>query len=345
MTQAIVEIVEVSNLSAIPDSDFLNVAQIGGYQIVVKKSDFKVGDLGLFISVDSVVPEEFLKFYNLHDKISKGRIRTIRLRGVYSQGLLLPLTHPEIQNAQVGDEFGEKLGIKKYEPPVQFKGLDTRPWPDGRLMIYDIESLQNPKHRNLFAIGEEVIMREKIHGKHMIVALIDNKFHVCTRRTSLKEPETITQNEYWYMAYKLELENKLRQISEDHEGKDVVIRGELFGPRCQFLHYGRKEVDFAAFDIEIGLGTYINDSEFQAVCDTYEIQTAPVLFKGPFSIEKVEELAEQKSTISLANDDLQEGIVITPKIETSIPRFGRKILKYISKEYALASGKEVEYAD
>ena len=345
MTQAIVEIVKIDNLSEIPESDFLNVAQIGGYQIVVRKSDFKLGDLGLFISVDSVVPEEFLKFYNLHDKISKGRIRTVRLRGVYSQGLLLPLTHPEIQNAQEGDEFGEKLGIKKYEPPVQFKGLDTRPWPDGRLMIYDIESLQNPKHRQLFSLGEEVVMREKIHGKHMIVALIDNIFHVCTRRTSLKEPESVIQNEYWYMAYKLELENKLRQISESHDNKDIVIRGELFGPRCQFMHYGRKEVDFAAFDIEISLGNYVNDAEFQAICDTYEIQTAPVLFKGPFSIEKVEELAEQKSTISLANNDFQEGIVVTPKNEVSIPRFGRKILKYISKEYALASGKEVEYAD
>jgi RNA ligase (TIGR02306 family) len=345
MTKAVAEIIKVDNLNSIPDSDFLNVAQVGGYQIVIRKADFQLGDLGLFISVDSVVPYEFLEFYNLHEVISKGRIRTKKLRGVVSQGLLLPLTHPELQNAQVGDDFAEKLNIVKYEPPVQFKGLDMRPWPTALLQIYDIESLQNFKWRDVFQEGEEVIVREKIHGKHMIMCLFQNEFHVCTRRTNLKRPDDLKKNEYWYIAFKHNFEEIMKQISQDFNGADIVIRGELFGPKCQFLHYGRKEVDFAVFDIEVNLGHYLPNNQFEQVCQKYNLQIAPLLYKGPFSISKMDELAELDSAISLNPNEISEGIVIKPTQEGFHPSLGRKFLKQIGKRYALEANKELEFAD
>jgi RNA ligase (TIGR02306 family) len=345
MTKAVVEIIKIDNINPIEDSDFLATVNVGGYVLVCKKEDFKVGDLGLFISVDSMVPHDFLEFYNLHEVISKGRIRTKKLRGVVSQGLLLSLKHPDLINAQEGDDFAEKLGIVKYEPPVQFKGLDTRNWPTALLHIYDVESLQNFKWREVFQIGETVAIREKIHGKHIIMCLYQGEFNVCTRRTNLERPEDPKRNEYWYVAHREKLEEKMRQISEEFGGADVALRGELFGPRCQFLTYGRKEVDFAAFDIEVNLGRYLPDAEFERVCNKYNIQMAPVLYRGAFSIEIAEHYAEQASTISSEQGTLQEGVVIKPLGEATYPLLGRKVLKQISKKYALLSNKEVEFAD
>ena len=109
---------KISDIQPIPNADAIEKAVVDGWEVVVaKKDNFKVGDLVIYIEIDSIVPKtegfEFLKKKNY-------RIRTIKMRGQISQGLILPLSFLDTQKRlfgyKLGDDVTEILGIKKYDP-------------------------------------------------------------------------------------------------------------------------------------------------------------------------------------------------------------------------------------
>jgi len=79
---------KIVSIQPIDGADRIEVATVLGWQVVVKKDEFKVGDLCIYIEIDSVLPE-IEDFEFLRDK--KFRIKTQKLRGQISQGLILPL--------------------------------------------------------------------------------------------------------------------------------------------------------------------------------------------------------------------------------------------------------------
>ena len=115
--RSLVTIQRVKMLSPIPDSDFLETAHVMGWQCVVKKGEFQTGDLGIYFEVDSFLPEEpryeFLRGSSYRDNVDNGkgfRIRTVRMRGQLSQGLLLPrMQFPELDDCSEGDDVTERL--------------------------------------------------------------------------------------------------------------------------------------------------------------------------------------------------------------------------------------------
>jgi hypothetical protein len=111
-----IEIVE--SLSPIKDADKIEVAKILGWECVVKKGEFKVGDKIIYVEIDSVMPEE-PQYEFLRDK--KFRIRTIKLRGQVSQGLVLPIISEnfDLSNFPIGSDVTELLGITKYLSPSE----------------------------------------------------------------------------------------------------------------------------------------------------------------------------------------------------------------------------------
>lgn len=120
-----IEIIE--ELREIPGADKIEVAKVLGWECVVKKGEFKVGDKVIYVEVDSVMPDR-PEYEFLRDR--KFRIRTIKLRGVVSQGLVLPVTVLKGNNkywaepgigffGDVGDDVTEALGITKYLSPSE----------------------------------------------------------------------------------------------------------------------------------------------------------------------------------------------------------------------------------
>ena len=125
---------KIQSLSPIPDADKIELAQVLGWKVVVKKGEFQVGDLVVYCEIDSLLPKkpefEFLKDSNY-------RIRTRKMRGVISQGICFPLDvlpietkwHiEEMEKARIANIHGadgaigmdvtKELGIEKYEPPI-----------------------------------------------------------------------------------------------------------------------------------------------------------------------------------------------------------------------------------
>lgn len=132
-------IVEIDEIHAIPEADAIECARIGGWPVVVKKDEFQVGDRALYIEIDAWVPEELAPFLfegKEFNGVKGARLRTKKLRGQISQGLLLSMStlaqHPKCPCiVSVGEDLTEVLGIQKWELPVdpQLRGLAKGNFP------------------------------------------------------------------------------------------------------------------------------------------------------------------------------------------------------------------------
>jgi len=124
MSRKLATVRKVLDIRPIEGADAIELAIIGGWQCVVKKGDFKVGDLGVYFEIDSFLPiepkYEFLRkssYRQLPTGEEGFRLRTVRLRGALSQGLLLPLG--EFTDLPVDTyDLTSFLKVTKYEPPM-----------------------------------------------------------------------------------------------------------------------------------------------------------------------------------------------------------------------------------
>jgi len=112
--RALAHIEKIVDIQPIPGADKIEVATILGWKVVVAKADnFQIGDKIVYIEIDSKVPER-PEFEFLRDR--KFRVRTIKLRGQYSQGLIVPISILDDKDYEVGTDVTNELGITYYIP-------------------------------------------------------------------------------------------------------------------------------------------------------------------------------------------------------------------------------------
>jgi RNA ligase (TIGR02306 family) len=205
--RSLVSIQKVRGISVIPDSDFLELAHVMGWQCVVKKGEFKEGELGVYYEVDSFLPlderYEFLRNTSYRENADNGigfRIRTVKMRGQLSQGLLLPLgKFPELADCAEGEDVTEKLNVKKwYIPETTAAGgkiIGDRPFgipaSDEIRIQSALELLDQLK-------GKPYYITTKMDGTSGIVYFIDGKIGCCSRNKEVKDEESAL---YWAPVY------------------------------------------------------------------------------------------------------------------------------------------------
>tara|TARA_R110000822_G_scaffold301108_1_gene424799 strand:+ start:16577 stop:17560 length:984 start_codon:yes stop_codon:yes gene_type:complete len=297
----------IIDIQPIPDAEKIEVAQVDGWKVVVKKDDFQIGQLALYIEVDAFVPHELAPFLSKGKELRefngvKGeRLRTVKLRGQISQGLLLPA----IDGANEGDDVSEQLGIQKYEAPVsaQLAGQVRGNFPSF-IPKTDQERIQN--------LGKELAewsqgnlhweVTEKLDGSSMTVYLYQGEFGVCSRNLDLKEAEG---NSFWKVARHYQMEDKLRAI-----GRNLALQGELIGEGIQKNPYRIHGQDFYLFDIyDIDAGRYLNSFERSSI-SMFGVNHCPVIGFTKIVDETCNSLlayAEGKS--ALCADTEREGLV------------------------------------
>jgi RNA ligase (TIGR02306 family) len=165
------------------NADALSIADIEGsaWQVVVRTEDFAPEGIAIYIPVDTIVPET-PEFEFLRDK--KFRIKAIRLRGEYSYGLLMP----NKDNLPVGEDVTDRIGIKKYEPPVPIDMAGQAvPYSevDWVCKYTDVKRYEN--FPDVFKEGEEVVITEKIHGSNLRVSKNQNNLFVGGHKWMWKE--------------------------------------------------------------------------------------------------------------------------------------------------------------
>lgn len=240
----LVSIQKVSDVIEHPNADLLELAKINGWICVVKKGEFKPGDLGVYFEIDSFLPSSDERFSFLSksflefEGIMGARIHTLRLRGELSQGLLLPLSlFPEVQGKEIGEDATEAIGVLKYEKPFP---LDENakghfPW---YIRKTEQERIQNLLHIDRSGEWERT---EKLNGVSLTVSLNENEFSVSSRNLELLETD---DNPSWIAARECKLEEKLREY-----GQNIGLQGELLGPGIQKNRYQMQGFAFRLFDI------------------------------------------------------------------------------------------------
>ena len=134
------------------------------------------------------------------------------------------------------------------------------------------------------------------------------------------------------------------KFTVDDRGKTIIVFGEIYGAGVQSLHYGqKKEKGYRAFDIYVD-GGFLDYDDFKSQCDAAGVETAPVLYRGPFDLEKIQAVADGKSTLPGA-DNIREGVVVRPIKERRDPKLGRVLLKFIGTEYELSKHKKKDTTD
>jgi len=299
-------IVRVDKIEPIDGADFIVLATVKGWKVVVKKDEYKEGDFAIYCEIDSFLPirDEYSFLERSYKKLVDGsegyRLKTAKLRGVYSQGLLLPIS------LLVDMDVTDFMGITKYEAsiPAQLSGTARGSFPSF-IRKTDEERIQNltkftPKYRTL-----NFYITEKLDGTSFTAYNHDGVFGVCSRNLDLKETGG---NTYWEVARTLDLENKMNEIYPE---RSLAIQGEIIGEGIQGNKYHLMGSKLFAFNIyDIKEGRYVTKEEFESMCDVLGIDKVPVIDKEatfPESIDAALLFAEGKSALNQKTE--REGLV------------------------------------
>lgn len=312
----------IDSIRPIEGADAIECAVVGGWTVVAKKGEYQAGDLAVYCEIDSWIPYKLAPFLSKgqepreFDGIKGERLRTIKLRGQISQGLLLPLNptcDAIVSELMEGLDLSVPLGIVKYEPPVpaQLAGEVKGLFP-GWLQKTDQERIQNLSSELAHWISESHAweMTEKLDGSSMTVYLNNGEFGVCSRNLELKPN---AENSLWKVAIKDNLESKLRA-----EGRNLALQGELVGEGIQGNPYKLRGQAYYVFDVyDIDRGCYFTPEERKALVIKHGIAHVPVLgtlvMDESTTIADLLKIAEGKSVMGDINGPEREGLVFKSK--------------------------------
>jgi RNA ligase (TIGR02306 family) len=308
---------KIDALRPIEGADAIECAIVGGWTVVVKKGEYTAGDLAVYCEIDSFIPTAIAPFLTKpghYTKTFEGvegeRLRTMKLRGQLSQGLLLPMQVAE--GSEEGADVSDILGITKYEAPVpaelagEVKGMFPSMIPKT-----DQERVQNLKAELAEWFAEDLHweVTEKLEGSSMTVYCIDGEVGVCSRNLDLKRNP---DNSLWRAAIKYDLEEKLKI-----GGRNIAVQGELVGNGIQGNIYQMRDQDFLVYDIyDIDAGRYFTPAERKAFVIEHKLNHCPVLAYSPrltdtlglTNMEQVLKFAEGKSVMGMIGCE-REGLV------------------------------------
>lgn len=298
---------EITEIALIEGADRIELAIVDGWKCVVKKAEFESGERVVYCEIDSFLPVrpefEFLRkssFKKMGDD-DGFRLRTIKLRGQISQGLVLPVSVLD-RDAELGEDVTAELGIRKYEPPIPacLTGNVAGSFP-ASIAKTDEERIQNLAADYSSYSGKDFFITEKIDGTSF-TAFFDGEFGVCGRNWQYAEDQ---KNSYWQMASQLDLQPKLASLN-----RRLAIQGELIGPGIQKNRYKLKEQELYVFNVfDMDEFAYLEKSDASEICEQLGLRQVPYLEtrKVPESIDEILDLAEGKSVLNSSAE--REGLV------------------------------------
>lgn len=342
-----------------PNADALELCRVGGYLSIVRKGQYQTGDLVAYIPEQAVLPEGLIEELGLTGKLAGSkhdRVKAMRLRGILSQGLVYPARSEWV----LGQDVTEELEITKYEPvvPTQMAGL-VMGAPCGTVVGYDIENWKN--FPDLFQDGEPVVFTEKLHGTWTMFSfacqkgdpnpvLVSSK-GLAGRGLVFQDVPENENNLYLRMAKSLNVDHQT--IFNLYRGMNItrlIVLGETFGQGVQDLGYGVK-TQFRVFDIglirdhDANAIHWLSDRALDTTTSILGLERVPVLYRGPFSLETMEEHTTGKETVSGKGTHIREGIVMRPQVEREVYDLpgNRLQLKSVSGDYLTRKGNVTEY--
>jgi RNA ligase (TIGR02306 family) len=372
MTEWNPQVVKIEKVVNHPNADALDVVTVlGDYPVIVKRNEYKVGDLAAYIPIDSIVPDT-TTFYFLcpkdYEKYEEGGVikqrqtgpkypigsvpeknRIIKaksIRNVYSQGMLIPLPDP-IPNDfpttghkpwREGDSVADAIGLKKWEEPeeenivdVKLKRANAEKAPVGWSIPY-YDIEGVRKYLDCLRPDEEIVLTEKIHGSNASFCHDGTKLWVKSRNYYQKfDPDTF----WWDIAVRYDLENKLAQFP------NYVFFGEIYGQVKGFkydckLENGKMPTKIRFFDIfNLKDMRYVDYDQFLEMIRVVGLEATPELYRGLWlGKELMYPYAEGLTTLGAGH--IREGFVLRTAKERFEPKLqSRMQVKLVGEGYNL----------
>ena len=313
----------IDEIKPIEGADAIELAVVGGWNCITKKGEYVAGDKVVVATTDAVIPEELSDLMSVTGYLRKGqRVRTVKLRGVYSECLLIPFKYlaPKSleKNVNPGHDMMEMLGITKYEPPVKqiqlASGKKIRYSENPNFHVYyKFPNLKNVA--GMFTEEDCVEITRKLHGtnarygivkksklslfdkvkKLFGVKWVDYEFVVGSHNVEKgSDSQGFYDTNVWYaIADQYNIKNRLWDYvkvfsSVDGDiGSGITIYGEIYGAGIQKNYeYGLKDIKFAGFDVSIN-GAYCDPIRSQMVFENIlRLPYVEVLHLGFWSQEK-----------------------------------------------------------
>ena len=353
MSEFKVEVKRIVEKRNHPDADKLAIYKVEGVDLpLISGKHHSIGDQVVYCPLDTILPDWLLERIGLLGKLSgsaKNRVKTVKLRGMVSQGLIFPVHEVEDKINPDDTDLTEILGITKYEEPEVVNGdMVMNPLPPD-VRYYDIENAHAYKEVFNRWVDDRAIVAitEKLEGTNWSCAV--RKDGTVTVHSHKKEVAP-GDNVYWEMAEKYEWVPRLQGLLSEFCRDNIVVYGEIIGPKVQGNYYDLPERQLRVFDILVN-GQFLNYQYFQkyvrmsnrfAEVIRYEKDlTVPRLYYGDLRMyiggSTLEDLANGMSVLNEAK--LREGLVIKPAQEATDPKLGREILKLRSPKYLLGETK------
>lgn len=354
------QVVRIEKVEKHPFADSLDIVTVlGDYPVVTKLGEYQVNDLTCYLPIDTIVPDtEFFYFlcpqkiekYQENDEIktrslgpkhSVGSvpenhriIKAKKLRGVYSQGLLI-----RVPNVNIDSNLVDLLSLKKYEedeeenisPIKKLGSAIAEKAPQGWSMpYYDIDGLR--KYVSCISPGEEIVLTEKLHGSSSSFCHDGNRLWVKSRNFyKKKDPEDL----WWDIAIRYNLEEKLAKYP------NLAFYGELYGLVKNFRYdcisqSGIVQSKIAFFDIwDVKNMRYLDYDDFLFIIKDLGLTPAPELYRG-FWKDKQEIYSYAEGQTTLGGKNIREGFVVKTVKERFEPKINSRMqFKLVGEGYNL----------
>ena len=337
----------IVDIKSIFGADNIACAKVLGWEVVVRKNEFMIGDKVVYCEIDSILPDK-PEFEFLRER--KFKVKTIKLRQQISQGICFPLSILPIGNYKEGDDVTEILGAIKYDPQaiIENRLMNERmtinknrmdkflkrykwyrsfikpsksPFPsfirktdEDRIQLFPNIC---EKHKDTtFQTSEKLdgqsvtyfIMRNPIRWKRFFAPYL---FGVCSRNFQLWRADN---SSYWDIARRLQIKNKLTNLIRFMNKDDmsccdhIVLQGEIIGPKIQGNKYRRRENEFYAFNLFFD-DEWCDNELLKNNMELLGLNTVP-LFADVKLAPTIKENMELANGISRLHDTLREGVVL-----------------------------------
>jgi RNA ligase (TIGR02306 family) len=354
-------VARINEIKPIEGADNIEQAIVGGWSCIVKKGAHTVDDLVVCTTTDAIIPQKLSDDLNVTNYLRKGgRVRTVKLKGVYSECLIVPISFIPKKYQSEGTDCMELMKIFKYEPPVKMVQLASgrkikyKDNPNFHI-YYKFPNLKNVP--DMFTEEDEVEITRKIHGtnarygivKKTKLSLLDKikkffgnkwieyEFIVGSHNVEKgSESQGFYDTNVWYdIEKKYDIKNKLWEYVKTGAdiGDGITLYGEIYGAGIQKGYdYGLKEIEFVGFDIKKN-GEYLDSlNSISIIANTLELPYVEILHYGNWSQE-----VQDKFTFNnfIPNTKVpEEGIVIK-----HLTGAREKVAKVINPDYLIFAEK------
>lgn len=347
----LVTVRRIKELKPIAGADRIEVAVVDGWEVIVKKGEFKVDSLCIYLEIDSWVPTTLAPFLTKEGKEPKEykgvkgeRLRTIKMKGQLSQGLVLPIDYHAQHSITEGRDVTKAFGVLKYE--IEEKGYkgpgqanySCKLFPTNLFPKTDQERIQNCFDKLPTDCTWEKTL--KLDGSSCTIFYLNGKLRVCSRNLELKvyEDKTLWQRIKTFFGYTVKekapdnnfVKMALQVEEQVKQWPGLAFQGELMGPGIQNNREGFTQLEWYVYDIvDTTTRQYLSPHERRAICAKLRLKHVPVIETNAATPNSVAAALDEAGLCCSINHLVAEGLVCKSNTKPEIS------FKAISNKYLL----------